>query len=166
MCIRDSARGELQFLGVTFNSNAGVTALQFSGIATGAATTYNNIAVSNINSSGSGLRVNVEVIQGGGNTSYNAVTIVAAGQGYLPGDTLYIPGNVLGGAAGNQPGSGGNDLAISVDTIEAGSPQVTVASTTGIEVGDGVELIQNINNTAQIPANVTVASVDLSLIHI
>ena len=68
--------------------------------------------------------------------------------------------NQLGGAAGAQPGSGGNDLAISVDTIEAGSPQVTVASTVGIEVGDGVELIQNINNTAQIPANVTVASVD------
>ena len=154
------ARGELQFLGVTFNSNAGVTAVQYSGIAAGGANTYNNIAVQNISSSGSGLRVNVEVIFAGGNNSYNAVTIVAAGQGYLPGDTLYIPGNQLGGAAGAQPGSGGNDLAISVDTIEAGSPQVTVASTTGIEVGDGVELIQNINNTAQIPANVTVASVD------
>ena len=154
------ARGELEFLGVTFSSNAGVTALQFSGIATGGATTYSNVLVQNINSSGSGLRVDVEVIVAGGNTSYNAVSIVAAGQGYLPGDTLAIPGNLLGGSAGAQLGSGGNDLAISVDTIEAGSPQVTVSSTTGIEVGDGVELIQNINNTAQIPANVTVASVD------
>ena len=78
------ARGELSFLGVTFNSNAGVTAIQYSGIAAGGANTYNNIAVQNLNSSGSGLRVNVEVIFAGGNNSYNAVTIVAAGQGYLP----------------------------------------------------------------------------------
>ena len=154
------ARGELTFNGVTFSSNAGVTALQFTGIATGAAQTYSNILVSTISSNGSGLRVDVVKSVGGGNTSYSAVNIVAAGQGYLPGDTLYIPGNALGGAAGNQPGSGGNDLAITVDSIEAGSPQVTVSSTTGIEVGDGVELIQNINNTAQIPAGVTVASVD------
>lgn len=154
------ARGELTFNGVQFNSNAGVTALQFTGIATGAAQTYSNILVSTISSNGSGLRVDVVKSVGGGNTSYSAVNIVAAGQGYLPGDTLYIPGNALGGASGGQPGSGGNDLAISVSTIEAGSAQVTVSSTVGVEVGDGVEIVQNINNPGQIPGGVTVASVD------
>ena len=154
------ARGELTFSGVTFTSTAGVTAVQFTGNATGNARTYNNISVQNINSNGSGLIVNVVISEGGGNSFYDSVTIVAAGTGYLPGDLLYIAGNTLGGSAGAQPGSGGNDLAISVSTIDAGSPQVTVADTTGIEVGDGVEIVQNINNPGQIPGGVTVVSVD------
>jgi len=154
------ARGELTFNGVTFTSTAGVTAVQFTGNATGNARTYNNISVQNINSNGSGLIVNVVISEGGGNSFYDSVTIVAAGSGYLPGDLLYIAGNTLGGSAGAQPGSGGNDLAISVSTIDAGSPQVTVSDTTGIEVGDGVEIVQNINNPGQIPGGVTVVSVD------
>ena len=154
------ARGELFFNGVTFTSNAAVTAIQFTGNAVGNARTYSGIAVQNINSNGAGLTVDVVISTGGGNTFYDSVTIVSGGSGYLPGDTLYIAGNTLGGAAGAQPGSGGNDLAISVSTITAGSPQVTVADTTGIEVGDTVELVQNINNPGQIPGGVTVASVD------
>ena len=154
------ARGELIFNGITFTSNAEVTALQFTGNAVGNARTYSGVAVQNINSSGSGLTVDVVISTGGGNTFYESVTIVNAGSGYLPGDLLYIAGNTLGGSAGAQPGSGGNDLAISVSTISAGSPQITVSSTTGIEVGDGVEIVQNINNPGQIPGGVTVVSVD------
>ena len=154
------ARGELTFNGITFTSIAGVTAIQFTGNAFGSARTYSNIAVQNISSGGSGLTVDIVISEGGGNTFYETVTIVTAGTGYLPGDSLYIAGNTLGGSAGAQPGSGGNDLAISVSTIDAGSPQITVSDTTGIEVGDGVELVQNINNPGQIPGGVTVASVD------
>ena len=48
-------------------ANAGVTAVQYSGIAAGGANAYNNIAVQNMSSSGSGLRVNArEVIFAGG----------------------------------------------------------------------------------------------------
>ena len=154
------ARGEIEFLGVTFTSNAGVTAIQFTGNAAGPNTTYSNILVSTLNSNGSGLTVDVVVNSGGGNTFYESVTIVNAGSGYLPGDTLYIPGGSLGGASGAQPGSGGNDLAISVSTIEPGSPQITVPSTAGVGVGDAVDLIQNINNPGQIPGGAVVVSVD------
>ena len=154
------ARGELTFSGVTFTSTAGVTAIQFTGNAFGSARTYSSIVVQNISSGGSGLIVDVVISEGGGNSFYESVTIVAAGSGYLPGDSLYIAGDTLGGSAGAQPGSGGNDLAISVSEIDAGSPQITVSDTTGIEVGDGVEIVQNINNPGQIPGGVTVISVD------
>ena len=94
------ARGELFFNGVTFTANAAVTAIQFTGNAVGAARTYSGLAVQNINSNGAGLTVDVVISTGGGNTFYDSVTIVSGGSGYLPGDTLYIAGNTLGGAAG------------------------------------------------------------------
>lgn len=156
------ARGELDFLGLTFTSNAGATALSYSGSATGATRTITNIVPTNSgNTTGNGLTITVDVLFAGGNSSYDNVTITAAGSGYLPGDTLYVPGSQLGGADGAPGGGGGgNDLLISINSIEPGNPQINIGDTTGVSVGDSVDVIQNINNAGQIPGGTLVQSVD------
>ena len=156
------ARGELDFLGLSFSSNAGATSLSWSGSATGGTRTISNVTPTNSGStSGSGLVIEVDVLFAGGNSSYDDVRIVSAGSGYLPGDTLYVPGSQLGGADGAPGGGGGgNDLLISITNIEPGDPQINIGDTTGVSVGDAVDVIQNINNPGQIPGGTLVLSVD------
>jgi hypothetical protein len=156
------ARGELDFFGLSFSSNAGATALSWSGSATGATRTITNVVPTNSgNTSGIGLTITVDVLLAEGNSSYDNVTITANGSGYLPGDTLYVPGSQLGGVDGAPGGGGGgNDLLISITNIEPGDPQINIGDTTGVSVGDAVDLIQNINNPGQIPGGTVVQSVD------
>ena len=147
------ARGELDFTGVNFVSNAGIQTLTWSGIAAGSSSqTYTNLSPTG--GAGSGAVVTVEVLYAGGNASYDNVTVTNIGTGYLPSDQLVILGTSVGGVTPN------NDLTISVQTVEPGNPQITVASTTGVMVGDTVDIIPNINNPGQVAAGTVIQSVD------
>lgn len=147
------ARGELDFTGVNFVSNAGIQTLTWSGIAAGSSSqTYTNITPTG--GTGNGCIVTVDVLYAGGNASYDNVTVTAIGTGYTPSDQLVITGDLVGGVTPN------NDLTISVQTVEPGNPQITVASTVGVMVGDTVDIVPNINNPGQVAAGTVVASVD------
>ena len=150
------ARGNLDFLGITLFSNASVQEISYAGSAGGSSpATYTNITPTVINSSGTGLTVTVvKTVPQVGNPVYDSVTIVNAGSGYRQGDQLRILGSVLGGS------DGGNDLTITISVVEPANPQINIGDTTGIQVGDSVETIQNFNNTGQLAANTVVQSVD------
>ena len=148
------ARGTLDFLGINLVSNAEVTSITYSGSAAGAATVYSNITPTVISGSGTGLVVTVTVTTPAGNPTYASVDIVNPGSGYRQGDQLRILGSVLGGA------DGGNDLNISVATIQPCNPQINIGDTTGVSPGDSVDVIQNVNNQGQIAGGSTVLSVD------
>jgi len=149
------ARGEIDITGpgTTFVSTGAVNTYNLTGIAAGSANaTFSNITPSG--GSGAGFNIDVNVIYAGGNASYDSITINNAGTGYLPSEQLLITGDLLGGATPN------NDLTIAIQTVAPSNPQITVASTTGIQVGDTVDIIANINNDGQVAAGTVVQSVD------
>ena len=149
------ARGVLEFTGpgTTFVSTGAIVTYNLTGIAAGTANaTFSNITPTG--GAGAGFNCDVNVIYAGGNASYDSITINNAGTGYLPSDQLLITGDLLGGATPNE------DLTIAVQSVQTSNPQITLNDTTGILVGDTVDIIANINNTGQLAANTTVASVD------
>ena len=149
------ARGVLEFTGpgTTFVSTGAIVTYNLTGIAAGTANaTFSNITPTG--GAGAGFNCDVNVVYAGGNASYDSITVNNAGTGYLPSDQLVIAGNLLGGATPNE------DLTIAVQSVQASNPQITLNDTTGILVGDTVDIIANINNTGQLAANTTVASVD------
>jgi len=148
------ARGTLDFLGINLVSNAEVTSITYSGSAQGGATVYSNITPTRISGNGTGLVVTVTVTTPAGNPTYASVDIVNPGSGYRQGDQLKILGSLLGGA------DNGNDLNISVASIQPCNPQINVGDTTGISPGDSVDVIQNVNNQGQVAGGSTVLSVD------
>ena len=149
------ARGVLEFTGpgTTFVSTGAIVTYNLTGIAAGSANaTFSNITPTG--GAGAGFNVDVNVIFAGGNASYDTITVNNAGTGYLPSDQLVITGDLLGGATPN------NDLTIAVQSVAPSNPQITLSDTTGILVGDTVDILANINNTGQLAANTTVQSVD------
>ena len=153
--VATQARGTLEFTGpgTTFVSTGAIETYNLTGIAAGNANaTFTNITPTG--GAGTGFNCDVNVIYAGGNASYDSITVNNAGTGYLPSDQLLITGDLLGGATPNE------DLTIAVQTVAASNPQITLSDTTGILVGDTVDIIANINNSGQLAAGTTVASVD------